>query len=170
MDIYAEVTKNIADDERLIFFDMYKKTPWLYDKILGKIYLITDLSNPEPLERNIEWVRDRNLSSVLSKPYGNSIRVLAEMLWVRMRDKDSRSGFIVDFEEYHKRKDNYIILDTFIAVVNKHDFPARLMNLSVKEYRDLALKEYEMITVYHLVVPRFNGEYHGKTNMSRYSD
>jgi hypothetical protein len=144
--LYKKVHKHLQPNERLVFPDMYKKTPWLYGKVSDTMYLI----KAPQTEDGIDWVPEKSLSRAFDI-YPNA-QILAKLLLVELTDKSGDSpGWVMTYDEYQKsNKEALTILDTCLIAVNKSQTPIKIENLTVSEYQAFR-DDYDIIGVAYFV-------------------
>ena len=100
-------------DEMIIFPEMYAKYRDLFDKVVGRGYLIR---SKEPGAR-MDWCWASSLDKISERM---DIEILAEQLVVRTRLpwNETQYEFTVSLEELNQHRDEWRVLDTIIRARN----------------------------------------------------
>lgn len=142
--LYKRVTAGLDSDERVIFPHTWKANRELYDRFIGRAYLVKQRNHPDA---EIDWVWERNLESVMRRV---DLELITQVYIVRVRLpwNEVRDEWLVDVHELRELGAGIEVIDTYIQAINLDTGKlCRPAKLEFEEHRE----KYKVVEVLYLV-------------------
>ena len=113
MDIYERLTSGLDHDERIIYPEMYEKSPELYSSI-EVIVLVQQVSDPK---KEISWITERGY--LKRKDELIFLKRLFIARAVTVTHLNGPNGFFLSAEDYNRNRSRYIVVDVYAQYIER---------------------------------------------------
>ena len=114
-DLYKTMVNGMDEDERLVLLSDYIKTPYIYDKFSGYMYLVT-LTNRKGPTIVSSWGLRRLNQEILAIH-----KTLVIVRPVPPKHKNLPTGDFIHSEDYYMTKDRYVVLGVWVSAIHESD-------------------------------------------------